>query len=151
MGLRPSPYQVCQGALRMKRKAMGEPSDHENNAFAWETVELNVPGSKGYRPGRPWISKRRRDGKIAADVHIFVDGGRSTGPTEEVAWQASSRFAKTASFLGLQDTCRKLGVQDTCRNRREPSNRPGAWSGSCVETTDTEVLVSVSQERWDKF
>jgi hypothetical protein len=63
---------------------MGEQSDHEKNAFTLETVELNVPGSKGYRPGRPWISKRRRDGIIAADVLVFVDDGRSTKPTEEV-------------------------------------------------------------------
>jgi hypothetical protein len=34
MRLRPSPYQACQEALRMKRKALGEPLDHENNAFA---------------------------------------------------------------------------------------------------------------------
>jgi hypothetical protein len=140
MGLKPSPYQACQGALRMKRKALGEPSDSKN-VFAWETVEINVPGSETYRPGRPWISKRRRDGCIASDVHLFVDDSRSSAATEELAWQAGSRFAKTASFLGLQDTPRK---------RRAPSQHPGAWSGSCVETTDTEVLVSVSQERWDK-
>jgi hypothetical protein len=140
MGLKPSPYQSCQGALRMKRKALGEPSD-ETNVFAWDRVEINVPGSATYRPGRPWISKRRVDGRIASDIHVYVDDGRSTAPDEELTWQASSRFAKIASFLGLQDTPRK---------RRPPSQRPGAWSGSCVETTDTQVLVSVSQERWDK-
>jgi hypothetical protein len=36
-----------------EEEGLGEPLDHESNAFAWETVELNVPGSEGYRPGRP--------------------------------------------------------------------------------------------------
>jgi hypothetical protein len=141
MVLKPSPYQACQGALRMKQKALGEPSE-ETNVFAWDTVETNVPRSATYRPGRPWISKRRVDGRIPSDIHVYyVDDGRSTAPDEELTWQASSRFAKIASFLGLQDTPRK---------RRAPSQQPGAWSGSCVETTDTQVLVSVSPERWDK-
>jgi hypothetical protein len=85
MGLRLSPYQACQGALRMKRKALGEPFDHENNAFAWETVELNVPGSEGYRPERPWISKRRRDGNIAAaGVHVSLTTVAAQGGEQQV-------------------------------------------------------------------
>jgi hypothetical protein len=83
MGLKPSPYQACQGALRMKRKALGEPSD-ETNVFAWDRVEVNVPGSATYRPGRPWISKRRVDGRIASDIHLYVDDGRSAAPDEEL-------------------------------------------------------------------
>jgi hypothetical protein len=71
---------------------------------------------------------------------MWTTGDREP-PDEELTWQASSRFAKIASLLGLQDTPRK---------RRPPSQQPGAWSGPCVETTDTQVLVSVSQDRCDK-
>jgi hypothetical protein len=140
MGLRPSPYQSVQGALRAKRLMLG---DHTNleNVFHWEYVDLNQPGDPDYRPEVPWISKRRRDKRIAADIHSYVDDNRETAPTAEMAWLASSQVAKTCSWLGLQDAARK---------RRPPSREPGAWAGSVVHASKTEVTKLVSQERWDK-
>jgi len=89
MGLRPSPYQAFQGALRAKRVALGDRHD-EKNVFAWSTIELNLPGSSSYDPARPWMSKRRANGRIASDIHLYVDDNRETAATQELAWRASS-------------------------------------------------------------
>ncbi|GKY90814.1 hypothetical protein MPSEU_000054200 [Mayamaea pseudoterrestris] len=144
MGLGPSPYQAVQGALQFKGLVLGRGSAEasaDSNAFHWVSVELNVPGMLAYDPAQPWISKRRKDGRVAVDMHLFVDDSRTTAPTEELAWQGGSRIAKLASWYGLQDAARK---------RRPPSQTPGAWSGSVVSTTEEGVFVSVSVERWGK-
>jgi hypothetical protein len=44
-----SPYQTTQTGQRLKRKALGQPSDPQNN-FGWERVELDLPGTAGYQP-----------------------------------------------------------------------------------------------------
>jgi hypothetical protein len=140
MGLKPSPYQACQGGLQAKEIALGHPKD-DNNVFRWERVVLNLPGNLDYDPSKPWVYKIRKDGKIAADIHGYVDDNRETAPTEEEAWLASSRMAKTCAYLGLQDAARK---------RREPKRNPGAWAGAVVEATKEGVYKGVTQERWDK-
>jgi hypothetical protein len=71
------------------------------NPFQWETVRLNLPGSKDYDPCVSWITKRRKDGRIACDVFTFVDDERVTGPNEELTWQASHVLALTQSYLGI--------------------------------------------------
>jgi hypothetical protein len=59
-----------------------------------EYVELNQLGDPGYRIEDPWISKRRCDKRIAADIHYYVDDIRETAPTAEMAWLASSQRPK---------------------------------------------------------
>lgn len=141
MGLRPSPYQSVQGALVVKRQALGEPSD-EGNVYRWNALELNLPGNESYVPSRPWISKRRQDGSLAADIHSYVDDERITGPTREETWAGSSKLAKLRAYLGLQDAARK---------RREPSQEPGPWAGVVAHSRRGEpVYKLVTQIRWDK-
>ncbi|KAL7576144.1 hypothetical protein ACA910_004804 [Epithemia clementina (nom. ined.)] len=140
MGLLPSPYQATQSAQRVKRLALGD-RDDPLNVFRWSKVVLNLPGNEGYDPTRPWVYRVRKDGVIAADVHPYVDDMRETGPTEEDAWKAASKIAKTAAYFGLQDAARK---------RRPPSTTPGAWAGAVIESTSEGVYKLVSQERWEK-
>lgn len=141
MGLRPSPYQSVQGALVTKRIALGDPED-EHNVFRWKTLLLNLPGNLDYTPGAPWVSKRRRDGRLAADIHSYVDDERVTGPTQEETWLGSSKLAKLRAYLGLQDAARK---------RREPSQEPGPWAGVVAHSKPGEpVYKLVTQLRWDK-
>jgi hypothetical protein len=71
------------------------------------------------------------DDCIAPGVCIYVDDGRSTGKDEETAWRASSKFAKMASFLGLQDVARK---------RMAPSLDPEPRFGAKASTTDIMTL-----------
>jgi hypothetical protein len=119
----------------------GDPKDPDN-VFRYDQVELNLPGSKDYDPSMPWVHKLRlSDGKIAADLLIFVDDARPTGPTEEECWKATQRFASM---------CNHFGIQDAPRKRRPPSLDAGAWAGSVVHTDGGEVGVRVSQSKWDK-
>ena len=140
MGVTVSPYQTTQCTQRVKRIVFGC-RFNDDNIFRWTDVRLNLPGNDDYDPSKPWICKVREDGKIAVDVHSYVDDLRGTAPSEEEAWQASSAMAKGSAYFGLQDAARK---------RRPPSQNPGAWAGAVVETTSEAVFKTVSQERWDK-
>ncbi|KAL7574179.1 hypothetical protein ACA910_014856 [Epithemia clementina (nom. ined.)] len=140
MGLSTSPYQATQAAQRVKYLALGDRHD-QKNVFRWDRVELNLPGSPDYKPWIAWIRKVRRDGSLAADVHAYVDDLRETAPSEEEAWEASSRMAKASAYYGLLDAACK---------RRPPSKTPGAWAGVLVEAGPQGVFKMVSEERWAK-
>ena len=124
----------------MKRKIYGDPAD-EDNVFHWSHVDLNCPGSASYQCGRPWISKRRRTGELAADLHDYCDDLRGTAPTSEEAWQVGSAISQQASFYGVQDALRKRWFQ---------SQRPGAWARVVCGTVPDRVFISVSLEKWQK-
>jgi hypothetical protein len=49
MRLKSSPYQTVQAILVAKEVIKGDRKD-PNNAFRWEEVHLNLPGSKNYDP-----------------------------------------------------------------------------------------------------
>jgi hypothetical protein len=141
MGLKSSPYQAVQAILVGKELVKGDRKDPKN-AFRWDEVRLNLPGSKDYDPKHPWVSKiRLTDGKIAADLFVYVDDARITGPSEEECWAATRQTASRVNELGIQEAARK---------RRWPSQKPGAWAGSIVEASEQGVYVTVSQERWTK-
>ena len=140
MGQSPSPFNTVKQTQRLKQVMLGNPQDSEN-VFRWDSVKINLPGTIDYKPGVPWIAKFRRDGKIAADAHDYVDDLRGTAPTAEDAWRVSSRIAKTASFHGVQDAARK---------RREQTQRPGAWAGVVCGTHPKRPYMSVTQEKWSK-
>jgi hypothetical protein len=141
MGLRPSPFCAVQTLAWLEEVIQGDPKDPDN-VFRYDKVELNLPGSKDYNPSMPWVHKLRlSDGRIAADLLIFVDDARPTGPSEEECWKATRKFAST---------CNHYGIQDAPRKRRPPSLDAGAWAGSVVHTDGGEVGVRVSQDKWDK-
>jgi hypothetical protein len=140
MGLKPSPYFAVQQNTRAKRHMLGDPED-ESNVFRWNRVIVNLPGSEWYDPSKPLIYKVRVDGTIAAEIVGYVDDNRVTSSTEEEAWLASSRVAKSAAWLGLQDAARK---------RRPPSQRPGPWAGCVAYVGKDYVKKSVTQKRWKK-
>ena len=86
MGLRSSPYQAVQAVMVAKEFVMGNRGDPAN-AFRWDVVRLNLPGSKNYDPAMPlsfytppsvrksyrqlslgsWVSKRERETMFWAD------------------------------------------------------------------------------------
>ena len=141
MGLRPSPYCAVQGMMIAKEVILGDQYDVKNNVFHWETVRLNLPGNSDYDPSEAWVSKMRHDGGVAADVFIYVDDIRSCAPTELEAWHSSQRTSTKLAFLGIQDATRK---------RRQPGSEAGAWTGSVVWTSNNQIVVLVTQDRWDK-
>ena len=140
MGLKSSPYLCVQGMLHVTEMIFGERRD-DGNAFQWDHVRLNLPGSQHYDPSLPWVSKVRKDGHIASDVFDYVDDLRPTGHDEEACWKATRQAGATINHLGCQDASRK---------RRKPKQRPGAWAGSVICTENGEVTITVSQEKWEK-
>jgi hypothetical protein len=141
MGLRSSPYQAVQAMGVAEEFIRGDRMD-PTNIFRWDEVVLNLPGSDDYDASKPWVYKvRSNDGRIAADLFIFVDDLRPTGPSKREAWLAARQAASRLNFLGIQDAPRK---------RRGSSRTPGAWAGAVVITTDDGVFVLTSQEKWDK-
>ena len=149
MGFKSSPYNSIKMALVAEEVIKGDRLDtrvgldgRELNPFQWKTVRLNLPGP-GYDPTLPWVSKLREDGRIACDLHTFVDDERITAPSEELAWQAGHVLAATQSYLGIQDAARKV---------RPCSQTPGAWAGSVVHVLkDLGVCTLVSEEKWTKM
>jgi len=139
MGLKSSPYQAGQGCCVADELIRGDPQ-YETNAFRWDTVLLNCPGSEEYDPSKPWVSKvRKEDGRIASDFVSFVDDFRSSGPTSKEGWLAARHVAAGLNYLGIQDAARK---------RRDSSVRPGAWIGGVVSTSDGRVSVTISEKKW---
>lgn len=140
MGLRPSPYCAVQGMMIAREVILGNRLS-ESNVFRWDRVRLNLPGSPTYVPSKAWFTKIRKDGKVAADVFIYVDDIRCSAPTQREAWLSSQRTSTVLGFLGLQDAARK---------RRDPGQETGAWTGSVVWTSNNQLSVLTTQEKWDK-
>jgi hypothetical protein len=139
MGFTASPFCAAQGMMHAEEFVKGDPSS-PSNTFRYDSVVLNLPGQRNYRPHLPWVFKSHLDGAIACDLFIYVDDSRTTGPSEEECWAASRQYGYTITYLGLQDAARK---------RWEPSMVPGPWAGSIVDAAGG-VFVLISQECWDK-
>ena len=110
------------------------------NPFHWDQVVFNLPGSKGYWADLLWIMKIRWDGKLAAEVFVYVNDGGPTGPTEFLAWQAGRAYGAG---------CTRRGVQDASQKRTSPSQTPGPWAGTVTHTDGGKVCGMVLQ-KWDK-
>jgi hypothetical protein len=110
------------------------------NVFQWEEVRPNLTGRAEYDPSKAWVAKVREDGRVAADLFIYVDDFRLTGPDAEECWRASRRAASICNHLGIQDAPRKM---------RGVSRSPGPWAGYMVYTDDAEegVRVLVSRKK----
>ncbi len=140
MGLRDSLYRSLQWQARLKIEVYGD-RRVRTNPFHWEKVVMNLPGSAGYSANLPWVMKVRWDGELAAEVFVYVDDGRPTGPTEYLAWQAARAYGAG---------CTRRGVQDASRKRTLPSQTPGPWAGTVTHTDRGRICGTVSQEKWEK-
>jgi hypothetical protein len=141
MGLRDSPYRSLQWQTRLKLEVYGDRRVLDN-PFHWDNVVFDLPGSKGYRADLPWVMKIRWDGELAAEVFVYVDDGRTTGPTEFLVWQAGRAYGAG---------CTRRGVHDASRKRTSPSSTPEPWAGTVTHTDGGRgVSGMVSQEKWDK-
>ena len=140
MGLKSSPYIAIKSMLLIKEKILGD-SDDALNVFRWDKVLLNLPGMDSYDSSKPWVSKRRAEGTLAADCVPFVDDYRECAPTNKETWQAAQKISTTMAFHGAQDASRKRGF---------PSLTPGPWAGIVISTEGDGVFISVSLKKWKK-
>jgi hypothetical protein len=99
---------------------------------------LNLPGSTDYNPNKLWVYMLRLDnGRIAADLLIFVDDLRPTGPSQKEAWLAVRRAA-----ISWNSRCTK---KEECQ-----LTKPRGLGGRCDTNNKETVFVLTSQEKWDK-
>ena len=140
MGLLTSPYMAVFFMTWAPHLIIGDRTNL-HNVFRYEPVVLNLPGSAVYDPTRPWVYKARSKGDIAADVAIYVEDLRPSGPTEIDCWWAAQRISSVLAHLGMQDAARK---------RRVASQTPRAWIGAVISSNEGELRISVMQERWEK-
>lgn len=65
-------------AVLIAEEVINGNKEDEDNVFAWDVVRLNLPWKEDYDPTLPWVSKiRLKDGKVAADLFIYVDDVRN--------------------------------------------------------------------------
>ena len=103
----------------------------KSNVFGWKYIKLNLPGSDGYDPSEPWVSKRTKEGKIPPDAFTFVDDIRVVGRTEEIFDNATGRVASSVNQLGQQEASRKR-------------------IGTNFRADDSNIGILTSQEKWDR-
>jgi hypothetical protein len=106
MGFKPPPYNSVRMYLVTEEIIRGDRHDPDN-AFQYNYVMLNLPGTEGYKPSVAWISKRRTDGSLASDFVCFVDDQRISGQGRERVLVAGHAISSQESYLGIQDALRK--------------------------------------------
>ncbi len=82
MGFQLSPYNSVKMFLIIEEVMKGDRRD-PLNAFHWDRLLLNLPGTPTYNPSIGWITKRREDGTLASDMVAFVDDERVVGGNVE--------------------------------------------------------------------
>jgi hypothetical protein len=126
---------------------LAEEFAHENcrrktNPIRWDHVKLNLPGESTFNPTLPHVMKwDNLVDKTVGDFGALVNDLRASGYSVEQAWAISQQVVSRLQYLGLQDAPQK---------QRPPVWTPGAWAGAMFMITDTEVLQSVVQAKWDK-
>jgi len=140
MGWKASPYLTIQSRLIAEELVHGNRRD-ERNAYHWESVTLNLPGSPTYDPQLPWVRKVRKDGEIAGDTPTYVDDVRAVATSLKHCWQLAHQFATTMSYLGIQVAGRKT---------RAPSQSPGAWAGIVTFVSPEGTGVLCLKDKWLK-
>lgn len=142
MGFKSSPYNSVKMTLIAEEVILGDRLD-PSNPFQWDSVRLNLPGTRTYDPTCSWIAKVRVDGLNACILVTFVDDERVAGATRELTWQAGRRLAQIESYFGIQDASRKVG---------KCLQQPRAWAGSVVHVIPgSGVYVLTSEEKWLKM
>jgi hypothetical protein len=82
MGFKSLPYNSIRMYLIAEDIIQGDRHD-PTNAFQWNIIRLNLPGTKEYKPSDAWLSKRRTKGSLANDFVCFVDDLQVTGQGRE--------------------------------------------------------------------
>ena len=140
-GCTASPYLAGQQCARLVELMRGD-RKAENNAFQWDRVLLNLPGTAEHNPALPRCMKIRKDGTLAGELARMVDDLRGVGNDEIHARQVGRTMGATANYYGNQDAARKA---------RPPSQCGGPWNGGIVHTSHGLLRKSTTQKKWTKF
>ena len=90
MGLTDSPFRAIQVLIWAMHSIMENKNDSDlpgaktPNPFAWDRVDLNLPGTDTYDPTKPRVAKVEVNGGIAGGICIYCDKVRRTVPMADV-------------------------------------------------------------------
>ncbi len=70
MGFKAPPYKLVHMYLVLEEIILGNHHDH-TNAFQWNNVMLNLPGTRHYNPLRAWITKLRAENYLASNSSVL--------------------------------------------------------------------------------
>jgi hypothetical protein len=144
MGLKASPYSLVRMYF-VTGEIIWRDRHNRSNAFQWEHLHLNLPGTRTYKPSQAWISKCRADKSLDSNFVCFVDNTRVAAANSQHIIKGGHAISTHKSYLGLQDTQHKIRAY-------HGSRCPGAWAGTnvCIEE-GVGVVVLTSQEKWDQL
>lgn len=138
MGMKLSPFWAARYYYVMEEFIIGNPKD-TNNAFRWDEVILNLPGSESFNPTLPFVIKwDNMNKRVAAAIKAYVDDLRVLAANMDLAWKAAHQTAARIQFLGSQDAPRKRRVDK------------GPWAGTVFNTEGGAITMTVTQTKWDK-
>jgi len=89
MGFRSSPYHAVKTYNWCLDLVRGNPND-ASNPFAFDSVRLNLPGSKNYDPTLPWLTKMFGN-SVSSEITVYMDDGRPQGVEKLVKEHLRSR------------------------------------------------------------
>jgi hypothetical protein len=100
-----------------KELILGDSAD-SRNMFRWERVRLNLPGALGYDPIMSWMSKVRNDGRVAADLFMYMDdlrpttwAGRAEIKLKHFRWVLYKLAWTLLGFVGFQKIKKSLATE----------------------------------------
>ncbi len=102
MGFRSLPYNSVKMYLIVEEILKGNRHD-SGNAFQYNHVPPNLPGTAKYNPLIAWLSKRRSGGLLASNVVCFVNNQCIMGAGSARVIKAGHALSSRESYLGLQD------------------------------------------------
>ena len=138
MGMKLSPFWAARYYYIMEEFIVGNPTDPKN-AFRWDEVILNLPGSDLFNPTLPFVIKwDRMNSRISAAIKAYVDDLRVLAANMNLAWKAVRQTAARIQCLGSQDGPRKRRVDK------------GSWAGTVFNTEGGSITMTVTQTKWDK-
>lgn len=138
MGMKLSPFWAARYYYIMEEFIIGNPTD-KTNAFRWDEVILNLPGSESFNPTLPFVIKwDRTNNRIAAAIKAYVDDLRVCAANMNLAWEAARQTAARIQYLGSQDAPRKRRVDK------------GPWAGTVFNTEGGSITMTVTQTKWNK-
>ncbi|KAL7561472.1 hypothetical protein ACA910_010986 [Epithemia clementina (nom. ined.)] len=100
---------------------------------------LNLPGTLGYQPGLPWLSKQRQSGLIAADAQDYVNDLRCPIIRRGMGGRVQNRQSSGISWCPRR-----------AHKRQAQTKRPGAWAGVVCGTTPDCPYISITKEKWTR-
>jgi hypothetical protein len=120
-GWQSSPYLALQMLARALEIAVETTG---NNNFQIHKVLLNLPSQPGYDRSKPRLIKLRIDGMVSADIIVYFDDARVSGPMEEITQRAMRQVISCLQSLGNQDATQK--------GKQYPNDRERGAAESCT-------------------